>query len=126
EPAHEIVFTKNTTEALNLVAHTWARANFAAGDSVLVTEMEHHANLVPWLMLAEERGLELRYIPLDGESRLDLSNLDRLVAGVKLVAVSAMSNVLGTINPVAPIAAAAHAAGALVVVDGAQLVPHAP
>jgi cysteine desulfurase / selenocysteine lyase len=126
EPAHEIVFTKNTTESLNLVAHTWARANLSAGDSVLVTEMEHHANLVPWLMLAEERGLELRYIPLDGEGRLDLSDLARLVDGVKLVGVSAMSNVLGTINPVAEIAQVAHAAGALVVVDGAQLVPHAP
>jgi cysteine desulfurase/selenocysteine lyase len=126
EPAHEVVFTKNTTESLNLVAHTWARANLVAGDSVLVTEMEHHANLVPWLMLAEERGLELRYMPIDGEGRLDLSDLARLVDGVKLVGVSAMSNVLGTINPVAEIAGVAHAAGALVVVDGAQLVPHAP
>jgi cysteine desulfurase/selenocysteine lyase len=126
EPAHEIVFTKNTTESLNLVAHTWARANLSAGDTVLVTEMEHHANLVPWLMLAEERGIALRYIPLDGSGRLDLSDLAQLVDGVKLVGVSAMSNVLGTINPVAEIAAVAHAAGALVVVDGAQLVPHAP
>jgi cysteine desulfurase/selenocysteine lyase len=126
EPAHEIVFTKNTTESLNLVAHTWARTNLAAGDSILLTELEHHANIVPWLMLAEERSLRLRYIPLDGEGRLDLSNLETLVDGVKLVGVSAMSNVLGTINPVAEIARAAHAAGAVVVVDGAQLVPHAP
>jgi cysteine desulfurase/selenocysteine lyase len=125
-PAHEIVFTKNTTESLNLVAHTWARTNLAAGDSILLTELEHHANIVPWLMLAEERSLRLRYIPLDGEGRLDLSNLETLVDGVKLVGVSAMSNVLGTINPVAEIARAAHAAGAVVVVDGAQLVPHAP
>jgi cysteine desulfurase/selenocysteine lyase len=88
--------------------------------------MEHHANIVPWLMLAKEIGLELRYIPVDGEGRLDLSDLATLVAGVKLVGVSAMSNVLGTINPLAEIAAVAHNAGALVLVDGAQLVPHAP
>ena len=88
--------------------------------------MEHHANIVPWLMLAEEIGLEIRYIPVDGEGRLDLDDLTTLVAGVKLVGLSAMSNVLGTINPVTEIAAVAHSAGALVVVDGAQLVPHAP
>ncbi|MGO8862320.1 MAG: SufS family cysteine desulfurase [Acidimicrobiales bacterium] len=126
DPAHEIVFAKNTTESLNLVAHTWARANLKAGDRILLTEMEHHANLVPWLMLAEDVGLEVRHIPVDGEGRLDLSDLSTLVAGVKLVGVSAMSNVLGTINPVAEIAAVAHSAGAVVVVDGAQLVPHAP
>ncbi len=125
-PAEEVVFTKNTTESINLVAHTWARTNLKAGDSILLTEMEHHANIVPWLMLAKEVGLELRYIPVDGEGRLDLSDLTTLVAGVKLVGVSAMSNVLGTINPVAEIAAVAHDAGALVLVDGAQLVPHAP
>jgi cysteine desulfurase/selenocysteine lyase len=126
EPEHEIVFTKNTTESLNLVAHTWARTNLKAGDSILLTEMEHHANIVPWLMLAEEVGLEVRYLPVDGEGRLDLTDLSTLVAGVKLVGISAMSNVLGTINPVAEIAAVAHSAGAVVVVDGAQLVPHAP
>jgi cysteine desulfurase / selenocysteine lyase len=126
DPAHEIVFTKNTTESINLVAHTWARTNLKAGDRILLTEMEHHANIVPWLMLAEEVGLEVRYVPLDGEGRLDLTDLATLLQGVKLVGVSAMSNVLGTINPVAEIAAAAHSAGALVLVDGAQLVPHAP
>jgi cysteine desulfurase/selenocysteine lyase len=126
EPEHEIVFTKNTTESINLVAHTWGRTNLKPGDAVLLTEMEHHANIVPWLMLAEEIGLDLRYIPVDGDGRLDLDNLSTLVAGVKLVGVSAMSNVLGTINPVAEIAAVAHSAGAVVVVDGAQLVPHAP
>src|SRR5471032_859685 len=126
EPEHEIVFTKNTTESLNLVAHTWARSNLKAGDSILLTEMEHHANIVPWLMLAEEIGLEVRYLPVDGEGRLDLTDLTTLVAGVKLVGISAMSNVLGTINPVAEIASVAHSAGAVVVVDGAQLVPHAP
>jgi len=125
-PADEIVFTKNTTESINLVAHTWARTNLSAGDHILLTEMEHHANIVPWLMLAEEVGLELRYIPVDGEGRLDLSDLTTLMAGVKLVGVSAMSNVLGTINPIAEIAAVAHSAGAVVLVDGAQLVPHAP
>ncbi len=126
EPEHEIVFTKNTTESINLVAHTWGRANLKAGDRILLTEMEHHANIVPWLMLAEEIGLEIRYIPVDGEGRLDLDDLTTLMAGVKLVGLSAMSNVLGTINPVTEIAAVAHSAGALVVVDGAQLVPHAP
>ncbi len=125
-PADEIVFSKNTTESINLVAHTWARTNLKAGDRILLTEMEHHANIVPWLMLAEEVGLELRYIPVDGEGRLDLSDLSTLVAGVKLVGVSAMSNVLGTINPITEIAGVAHSAGALVLVDGAQLVPHAP
>jgi cysteine desulfurase / selenocysteine lyase len=126
DPAHEIVFTKNTTESINLVAHTWARTNLHQGDAILLSEMEHHANIVPWLMLAEEVGLQVRYIPVDGEGRLDLSDLTSLVAGVKLVGISAMSNVLGTINPVALIAGVAHSAGAVVVVDGAQLVPHAP
>jgi len=126
EPEHEIVFTKNTTESINLVAHTWGRANLKAGDRILLTEMEHHANIVPWLMLDEEIGLEIRYIPVDGEGRLDLDDLTTLMAGVKLVGLSAMSNVLGTINPVTEIAAVAHSAGALVAVDGAQLVPHAP
>jgi cysteine desulfurase/selenocysteine lyase len=125
-PADEIVFTKNTTESINLVAHTWARTNLKAGDHILLTEMEHHANIVPWLMLAEEVGLDVRYIPVDGEGRLDLDDLDTLVAGVKMVGISAMSNVLGTINPLAHVAAVAHSAGAVVVADGAQLVPHAP
>ena len=127
DPAHEIVFTKNTTEALNLVAHSWGRANLRAGDAVLLTEMEHHANIVPWQILSEEQGgLDLRYIPIDGDGRLVLDDLDRLVDGVKLVGVSTMSNVLGTINPVRAVADAAHGAGAIVVADGAQLVPHAP
>jgi len=95
------VFCKNTTEGINLVAHTWGRANLKSGDRILLTEMEHHANIVPWLMLAEEIGLEIRYIPVDGEGRLDLDNLNELMAGVKLVGLSAMSNVLGTINPCA-------------------------
>ena len=126
DPAREIVFTKNATESLNLVAHSWGRPRLAAGDVVLLTEMEHHANIVPWLMLADERGVELRYLPVDDDGRLDLSGLDRALDGVKLVGVSAMSNVLGTINPLPEIARAAHAVGALVVADGAQLVPHLP
>ena len=100
-PRHEVVFTKNTTESLNLVAQSWGRANLRAGDAVLLTEMEHHANIVPWMILSEELGgLDLRYIPIDGDGRLVLDDLDRLVDGVKVVGVSCMSNVLGTINPV--------------------------
>ena len=125
-PARAIVFTKNATESINLVASTWGRANLRHGDAVLLTDMEHHANLVPWLMLAEERGIELRWIAVDDRYRLDLSDLDRLLDGVKLVAVTAMSNVLGTITPLRHIADRAHAAGALVLADGAQSVPHLP
>ena len=121
-----VVFAKNVTEAINLVAYTWARANLGAGDAVLVTEMEHHANLVPWLMLAEERGVELRYLPLAEDHTLDLSDLDRLVDGVKLLAVTAMSNVLGTLPPLDLLIPAAHTAGAKVLVDAAQWVPHLP
>ena len=121
-----VVFTKNVTEAINLVAHTWGRANLKAGDAVLLTEMEHHANLVPWLMLKEERGIELRYLPVADDYSLDLTDLDRLVDGVKLVSITAMSNVLGTLTPVERLAEVAHAAGALLLVDGAQYVPHLP
>jgi cysteine desulfurase/selenocysteine lyase len=122
----EIVFTKNVTEAINLVAHSWGRANLRPGDPVLLTEMEHHANIVPWLMLAEERGIELRYLPVADDGTLVLDDLDRHLDGVKLVGVTLMSNVLGTVNPVAEIADAAHRAGALVLGDGAQYVPHLP
>ena len=122
----EIVFTKNVTEALNLVAYTWGRANLPRGRRRRAHQIEHHANLVPWLMLQEERGIELRWIPLADDFTLDLSGLDRLVDGAKLVGVSAMSNVLGTLTPVRQIADAAHAAGALCLVDGAQRVPHLP
>ena len=127
DPAHEVVFTKNTTESLNLVAHSWGRANLRAGDAVLLTEMEHHANIVPWMILSEELGgLDIRYIPIDDDGRLVLDDLDTLVDGVKLVGITAMSNVLGTIPPLAQVAEVAHRAGAIVVADGAQLVPHAP
>lgn len=120
----EIVFTKNGTEAINLVANAWGRANLAPGDAVLLTEIEHHANLVPWLMLREQLGIELRYLPLGEDGQLDLTELDRLVDGVRALAVTGMSNVLGTLPPVRRLADAAHAAGAVVLVDGAQYVPH--
>ena len=126
DPEREIVFVKNATEALNLVARSFGTANLRRGDKVLLTELEHHANLVPWLMLSEQLGIELRYLAVDPDGRLDLSDLDRKLDGVKVVAISAMSNVLGTIPPLREITDAAHAAGALVVADGAQVVPHVP
>ena len=124
--AAEIVFTKNATEAINLVAHSWGRTNLAEGDVVLLTALEHHANIVPWQQLAAERGVEIRWIPLDDDGRLDLTDLDRLLDGVRMVAVSAASNVLGTLPPVRRIADAAHAVGALCLVDASQWVPHLP
>lgn len=126
DPTREVVFTKNATEGLNLVAHAWGRTNLRPGDAIVLTEMEHHANLVPWQILAEERDVTLRWIPVDDEGRLILDRLDELVEGAKLVGVTCMSNVLGTVNPVPAIAEVAHAAGALVVADGAQSVPHLP
>src|SRR4051812_15726775 len=122
----EVIFTKNATEAINLVAYSWARHNLGEGDAVLLTEMEHHANIVPWLVLKEERGVELRYIPLTDDGHLDLTNIDRLIDGVSLVGVAGISNVLGTINPVRELADKAHDAGALILVDGAQYTPHMP
>src|SRR4029077_4513445 len=92
----EIVFTKNVTEAINLVAYTWARANLREGDAIVLTEMEHHANVVPWHILARERGVELRWIPLTDDYLLDLTDLDQLLDGARLLAVTAVSNVLGT------------------------------
>ncbi len=120
----EIIFAKNVTETLNLVAQSWGRANLGPGDAVLLTEMEHHANLVPWLQLAEHIGFELRYLGITDDGLLDLSDLDSKLDGVKLVGLTAMSNVLGTLTPVRAIADAAHAAGAIVVVDAAQYTPH--
>jgi cysteine desulfurase/selenocysteine lyase len=125
DPA-ELVFAKNVTEAINLVAYSWGRTNLSAGDVVVLTQLEHHANLVPWLALKEERGIELRYIDLTEDGQLDLSDLDRLLEGARLVAFSAMSNVLGTLTPVRRISDAAHEAGAVVLVDGAQYTPHLP
>ena len=122
----EVLFTKNATESINLVAHSWGRNNLVDGDVVLITELEHHANIVPWHQLAAERGIKLRWIPLTDDGRLDLTGLDRLLDGVKLVGVSAVSNVLGTITPVRQLADAAHAVGALCLVDACQSVPHLP
>jgi cysteine desulfurase/selenocysteine lyase len=126
----EVVFVRNTTEAINLVALTWGRANVRAGDVIILSVMEHHSNLVPWQLLAQATGGRLEFIDLDAQGHLLLEDLDRLLDQfgdrVKLVAVSGMSNVLGTINPVAEIAARAHRAGALLLADGAQSVPHLP
>jgi len=124
DPGREIVFAKNATEGLNLVAHTWGRAHLQAGDTIVLTEMEHHANIVPWHMLAAERDLTIRWIPVDDDGLLVLDDLESLVDGAKLVGVTCMSNVLGTLNPIRHIAEVAHAAGAVVVADGAQSVPH--
>jgi cysteine desulfurase/selenocysteine lyase len=122
------IFTKNVTEAINLVAYSWGRANVGPGDAVLITQMEHHANLVPWQVLCRERGAELRYLEVDERGELSLEQLDRELArgDVKLVAFAHVSNVLGTINPVAEIVARARAAGALSLVDAAQAVPQLP
>ncbi len=123
----EVIFPRNATEAINLVAYSFGRANVQAGDRILLTEMEHHSNLVPWQMLADERGATLDYVPIDGDGRLDLDALDRLLGlGPRLVCVAHVSNVLGTLNPVADIVRSAHEAGAVVLVDGAQAAPHMP
>jgi cysteine desulfurase / selenocysteine lyase len=122
----EIVFTKNATESFNLLARSWGVAFLSPGDVVLVTEMEHHANIVPWFQLRESHGIEVRFIPVGDDYRLDLSNIEELMRGVKLVSVTGMSNVLGTINPIRMLADMAHAHGALIAVDGAQSVAHLP
>ncbi len=122
----EVVFTKNATEAINLVAYSWGRANLGPKSAVVTTEIEHHANLVPWLQLRSEKGIELRYLRLLPDGTLDLSGLDDVLRGASLLAVTAASNVLGTLPPVPELAAAAHAMGALVLVDAAQYVPHLP
>jgi cysteine desulfurase / selenocysteine lyase len=124
--AGEIVFTKNATESFNLLAKSWGAANLTAGDVVLVTEMEHHANIVPWFQLREQTGVDVRFIPVTDDYRLDLSHLDELMKGVKLLSVTGMSNVLGTINPIKQLADVAHRHGALISVDGAQSVAHSP
>ena len=123
----EIVFVRNATEAINLVAYSWGRTNLRAGDTMVTTQLEHHANIVPWQQLTREVGAELRYVAITDDGRLDLEDLDRLLATrPKLVAVAAVSNALGTINPVREITQRAHAAGALVLVDAAQAAPHMP
>jgi cysteine desulfurase / selenocysteine lyase len=121
----ETLFAKNVTEAINLVAYSWGRRNLGAGDRVLISKMEHHSNIVPWQLLCKEVGATLDYIEVTSEGLLDLDSLDAgLAEGPKLVAVTHVSNVLGTVNPVAEIARRAHDAGALVLIDGAQAVPH--
>jgi cysteine desulfurase/selenocysteine lyase len=123
----ETIFTANVTAAINLVAYTWGRANVRAGDLVVLTEMEHHSNIVPWQLLCAETGAELAYVPVRDDGKLDLDALDSLLERrPKLLAVVHVSNVLGTINPLASIVARAHEAGAVVVVDGAQAVPQLP
>lgn len=125
DEVEEILFTSGTTMSINLVANAWGRKFLQPGDELLLNEMEHHANLVPWQQIAHERGAVLRFIPLTADGRLDLSRLDEVLTGrTKLVAVASMSNVLGTINPIHEITERAHAKGALVLVDAAQSVPH--
>ncbi len=123
----ECIFVRNTTEAINLVAHSWGRRNVSAGDLIVLTVMEHHSNLVPWQLLAEERGAGLAHVQMDAEGRLDLDHLDTLLARQpKLMAFTHVSNALGTVNDAAEIVRRAHAAGAVVLIDGAQSVPHLP
>lgn len=127
EGPQQIIFTRNTTESINLVAASWGNKHVKEGDEILLTQMEHHSNLVPWIMLAQRTGAKIRHIPITPDGRLDLSKLDSLITPrTRVVSVVHVSNVLGTINPVAEIAERAHRAGALVVVDGAQSVPHMP
>ncbi|HEX5014350.1 MAG TPA: cysteine desulfurase [Candidatus Limnocylindrales bacterium] len=125
--AHEVIFTRNATEAINLVAYSWGRKNISRGDAIVLTEMEHHANLVPWQLLVQEKDGDLEFIPItdDGLLRLDVFEV-LLRLKPKLVAFTHVSNTLGTINPVKDMVEAAHDAGALVLVDGAQAVPHVP
>jgi cysteine desulfurase / selenocysteine lyase len=124
----ETIFTRNVTEALNLVAYSWGTANLRPGDRVVITEMEHHSNLVPWQLLCERTGATLDWVPVDDGGRLRLDVLDELLGrgDVRLLAIAHVSNVVGTINPIADIVARAHEAGAVVVVDGAQAVPQLP
>ena len=123
----EIVFVRNATEAINLVARTWGRVNIGPGDEMLLTEMEHHSNLVPWQLLARENGAMIRYLPLDDRADLDIDQYgDLLNERTRLVAFTGMSNVLGTFTPAKEMISKAQTAGAVTVLDGAQLVPHAP
>ena len=124
----ETVFTKNATEAINLVAYAWGRRNVGPGDAIVLTEMEHHSNIVPWQLLCHEVGAELRYLEIDDEGRVSVDQLDAHLADgkVRLVAVAHVSNVLGTINPVEAIVARARAAGAASLIDGSQAIPQLP
>ena len=121
----EIVFTRGTTESINLVVHSWGRKNVGAGDEVIISAIEHHSNIVPWQMLCDEKGAKLRIIPVNDQGELQLDEFERMLNGrVKMVAVGHISNALGTVNPVRRITELAHAAGAVVLIDGAQGVPH--
>jgi len=123
--SQEIIFTRNATEAINLVAYSWGRSNILPGDRIVLTEMEHHANMVPWIVLAKHTGAELRYIPIDDSGHLDLKDVDDIISrSTKIVAITQMSNVLGTINPIEEIIELAHRRGALALVDAAQSIPH--
>ena len=125
--AHEVIFTRGTTESINLVAQSWARPRLKPGDEILLTEMEHHSNIVPWQLVAEQTGAIVRAAPITDRGELDLERFASLVTDrTKIVAVAHVSNALGTINPVRRIADLAHAAGAVLVVDGAQAAPHLP
>jgi cysteine desulfurase/selenocysteine lyase len=123
----QVIFTAGTTGGINLVAYTWGRANLKPGDEVLITEMEHHSNIVPWQILRDQLGFTLRYVPITDDGQLDLSQLDELLTErTKLFCFNHMSNVVGTINPVTELIASAHRVGAKVMLDGAQSVPHLP
>ncbi|MEX0991812.1 MAG: cysteine desulfurase [Actinomycetota bacterium] len=122
-----IVFNRGTTESVNLVAHGWGRKFLGDGDEILITQMEHHSNIIPWQFAAQGTGATLRYIPVTDDGLLDLSQLESLLTErTKILGVTGMSNVLGTLNPIRQLADAAHAVGAVILVDGAQLVPHVP
>lgn len=126
DPA-EVIYVRNATEGFNLVAYSWGRANLRAGDEILITAMEHHANIVPWQLLAEERGVVLRHLPFLPNGTLDLDQLPELLTErTKLFSFTAVSNVFGTVNPVKQLVDAAHSVGALAMVDAAQAVPHMP
>lgn len=125
EHSHEIIFTRNSTEAVNLVAYSWGNANILPGDEIVLTAMEHHSNLIPWQRLAAERNAKLVFIPITEDGQLDIKEARKLISSkTKIVAVTLMSNVLGTINPVKELAKLAHEKGAVILVDGAQGVPH--
>ena len=123
----EVIYTRNATESINLVAYTWGQANIKAGDVIIISEMEHHANLIPWQQLAARTGATVKYIPVDERGYLDMATFyEWLTPEVKLVAITQMSNVMGTVTPIGEIVQKAHQIGALVLVDGAQAVPHMP
>jgi cysteine desulfurase / selenocysteine lyase len=124
--AAECIYVRNATEAINLVAYAWGRTNLKRGDAIVLTEMEHHSNLVPWQVLAQAVGAKLRFVRVTDDGLLDLSDLDRLLDGAKLFAFTAVSNTLGTINPVKELCTRARAAGALSLVDACQAVPRMP